>query len=270
MNEAEMNKILIELGSENLTLVRLSDGKEFNAASVDKIVELLARLEMLGGGITRYGCSFADYINSSKDGRLPKYIARIRTGNKEQFRFMFSDEERSSFFVEFDNGEDMFSAATVREVLDDAGVKVQQRIGVYEIYECSQIENVLSELGKLGIYKETCVSAAENPHFTLLEKSGEGKVVAEAKIFNALEMISKIKDLGRRGIDISRYKGLGEMESDQLYDTTMDPNKRTLLKVSIEDAAAADATFSMLMGEDVPIRRAFIEDNALNTSYLDV
>ena len=270
MNEAEMNKILIELGSENLTLVRLSDGKEFNAASVDKIVELLSRLEMLGGGITRYGCSFADYINSAKDGKLPKYIARIRTGNKEQFRFMFTDEERSQFFVEFDNAEDMFSSATIREVVDENGSKVQQRIGVYEIYECAQIENVLSELNGLGIYKETCITSAEVPHFNLLEKSGEGKVVAEAKIFNALEMISKIKDLGRRGIDISRYKGLGEMESDQLYDTTMDPNKRTLLKVSIEDAAAADATFSMLMGEDVPIRRAFIEDNALNTSYLDI
>ena len=270
MNEAEMNKIFIELCSENLTLVRLSDGKEFNAASVDKIVELLSRLEMLGGGITRYGCSFADYINSAKDGKLPKYIARIRTGNKEQFRFMFTDEERSQFFVEFDNAEDMFSSATIREVVDENGSKVQQRIGVYEIYECAQIENVLSELNGLGIYKETCITSAEVPHFNLLEKSGEGKVVAEAKIFNALEMISKIKDLGRRGIDISRYKGLGEMESDQLYDTTMDPNKRTLLKVSIEDAAAADATFSMLMGEDVPIRRAFIEDNALNTSYLDI
>ncbi|MBR6389047.1 MAG: DNA topoisomerase (ATP-hydrolyzing) subunit B [Opitutales bacterium] len=270
MNEAEMNKILIELGSENLTLVRLSDGKEFNAASVDKIVELLSRLEMLGGGITRYGCAFADYINSAKDGRLPKYIARIRTGNKEQFRFMFTDEERSQFFVEFDNAEDLFSAATIREVVDENGNKVQQRIGVYEIYECAQIESVLTELNDLGIYKETCITSAEVPHFNLLEKSGEGKVVAEAKIFNALEMISKIKDLGRRGIDISRYKGLGEMESDQLYDTTMDPNKRTLLKVSIEDAAAADATFSMLMGEDVPIRRAFIEDNALNTSYLDI
>ena len=82
--------------------------------------------------------------------------------------------------------------------------------------------------------------------------------------------MAKIREHGKRGLSIQRYKGLGEMNAKQLYETTMDPSKRSFLKVSIEDAAAADATFSMLMGEDVPIRRAFIEDNALNTSYLDV
>ena len=156
----------------------------------------------------------------------------------------------------------------MREVVNELGVKVQQRINVYEIYEASPLEKMLAEVSKTGLEVDS-FSAGEQPRYIISERGETGKEKS-VKIFSILDLVGKIREFGKTGMSIQRYKGLGEMNAKQLYETTMNPAKRSFLKVTIEDAAAADATFSMLMGEDVPIRRAFIEDNALNASYLDI
>ncbi|BCA78217.1 DNA topoisomerase (ATP-hydrolyzing) subunit B [Desulfuromonas sp. AOP6] len=98
--------------------------------------------------------------------------------------------------------------------------------------------------------------------------SSEGK--EEAQIDSVQELLTFFMDRAKKGQYIQRYKGLGEMNPEQLWETTMDPDKRVLLQVKVEDAVEADEIFTVLMGDQVEPRREFIENNALNVSNLDI
>jgi DNA gyrase subunit B len=119
--------------------------------------------------------------------------------------------------------------------------------------EMKAIRELSGNLGELG--KEA---------FTLTHNG------TEAKIRGIDELIEYVLKEGRKGMYIQRYKGLGEMNPDQLWGTTMDPATRTLLQVAIEDAVEAENTFSTLMGDQVEPRRKFIEENALQVKNLDI
>src|SRR5262249_6664853 len=95
-----------------------------------------------------------------------------------------------------------------------------------------------------------------------------GKKQASAETFEDLR--ARAIDLAKEGIQVSRFKGLGEMDAEELAATTMDPSRRLLVRVTVDDAAAADTIFSMLMGDQVEPRREFIEQNAKDVKFLDV
>ena len=104
--------------------------------------------------------------------------------------------------------------------------------------------------------------------FELIEGEGERQQVKP--LFSISEILAGVIEVGRRGIQVKRFKGLGEMNPKELFETTMNPEKRKLLRVDLTDAIEAEEMFTKLMGDEVEPRRQFIEDNALNVRNLDV
>jgi DNA gyrase subunit B len=263
-NDEQLNRILLELGSEDIILARTRDGHIFAPAAIDQFVELLSTLDKLGAGITRYGATLAEYLDQRSPGshELPRYIARIREGNKESHRFLSDDKARAAFSIEFGMNADLAEASTAREG------QPQRRVTIHEIFESNEMTKLLKAIEQAGLETASFAPAAE-PRYTMTENAGQ-KTENKTNLFSSLDIVAQIRANGRKGLSIQRYKGLGEMNPKQLYETTMDPEKRRLLKVSINDAAKADALFTLLMGDEVPPRRQFIEDNALNVQFLDV
>ena len=127
-----------------------------------------------------------------------------------------------------------------------------------------EMEETLSDLEGLQLSARHYLSESSYP---LFEVSDEKETM---KVQNLKEVAETLKQFGQRGLEIQRYKGLGEMNPEQLWETTMDPEHRTLVKVDMQDAAKADHMFSILMGDNVEVRRTFIEDNALLVGELDI
>ena len=133
-----------------------------------------------------------------------------------------------------------------------------------EIYAAPGLAKQIALLEQRG-FKPEHLLGNETPILTLVE--GEER---KRPVNSLFELLNTIRELGRKGLEIQRYKGLGEMNPEQLWETTMNPDKRKMLKVMLEDAVRADDIFNVLMGDEVAPRRKFIEDNALNVRNLDI
>ncbi len=269
-DDAEMSKILISLGCDDIQFLRSSDNKLYSREDLLKLTDLFLKIEAVGKGINRYGCTLqrllTQYQEDSKS--LPRYLARIRTGNEEELRFLKDLESRAGF-MQSQGISDEDSTGTITREVQTGSTMVTQRISLYEIYESHEIEKLLGKCHELDVGHDFFVPKEGSSDYRFIPIKNDADDNEALELNGLTHFLEHIRLLGRKGLHIQRYKGLGEMNPKQLFETTMDPATRSLIKVGIDDAIAADNMFTMLMGEEVAPRRAFIEDNALNVSFLD-
>src|SRR5436189_245214 len=274
-DDVELNKILIKLGAEDVRLKNLADEKEVTAAQLKDILESLEKLAKLSEAIRRHGGDFESFLaeRESRTGKLPNYLVKVREGNDESVHY-FYDEKAVRRFHQENTDLNLFDTDTQQELLPlDAPAKTngtgRRRGRLVELHESTSIQKIIAELARKGL-KVNHYAASDRPIFELIE--GDGDRAVSYPLFSIPEILHKILEIGRRGVQIKRFKGLGEMNAKELFETTMNPEKRKLLKVDLNDdnAVDADKMFTILMGDVVEPRRQFIEDNALNVRNLDV
>jgi len=306
LNDKVMGDVLTDLGLEDAALVvrDISDPESEEEPRVTRriagtdarrVVQLLRRLEELVEIAERRGVRFVDLLAARRDGQLPTHKVSSRAENLYAWSEAEANalvESRGWSLAESEVTEDEASEAIDPERGQNEAERASEQgppATVRELHENRELAKLISGLAEFGLeiddfalVQEESVTGAKLPtrYAWVVEKAAkladsedEGAAAPPARVVEAAnlpEILKTLHDIGRRGMEIKRFKGLGEMDAEQLWDTTMDPSKRVLMRVTWEQAGDADSLFSVLMGKLVEPRRKFIEDHALEVKNLDV
>ncbi|MCG8432136.1 MAG: DNA topoisomerase (ATP-hydrolyzing) subunit B [Candidatus Omnitrophica bacterium] len=252
--EQQMDELLLELGREGQKMTILKSKKNLTSHQFDEFLQALVAFDKFNANLSKRGANLQELLvnRHNKTKKVPIYRVKV----DEKYHFAYSDKELAALTAK---------AGSLEEK------------DILEIFEAPEITEQARKIDKMSIdpaawakpeyVSDITDSGAPKKHKYAYRISGEK---SQKEMDSLQEILSYIRQAGSRGMHIQRYKGLGEMNPQQLWETTMDPQKRTILRVNLEDAVEADKMFTVLMGDRVEPRREFIENYAHQVKNLDV
>ncbi len=285
--EDQLERFLFDIGIDGLTIKRVN-GDDLTAETLKALQQLVREYKHLSTSLIRHGVEPRRYLSHQhkESGKFPIAVVNVdRPDGNRSDHYVYSDEEEAVLIQSITD--DLTAGAIAAQPADvaagpeedvaaaqegdDAETDTEEpnalhpRINVVRIYESKSFNDLERDLRnrQSNVFELT---GNGEPLFELHESGQDEPTI----LHSVTDLLGEVLRIGRHGVQIQRYKGLGEMNADQLWDTTMDPARRKMIKVTLDDAFQAERIFTLLMGGDVEPRREYIERFAATVKDLDI
>ena len=262
--EEQMQQWLMKEGLASVTVTDTVKNTVLTQEQLSDMLKILRDVEDTLAKLEVKNITLADFLAFLAEGRVPMYRTPLQSGG---YRYFYTEQEYRDFenqYMEEKRAELEADGVDAAMITNDSLVPEYQAL--FEFGKLLACEKKMEAFG--FTFKNYPTVENEKDRVNPLFKVNNGKT--DVLVYSLAELLHAVKEAASSGATIQRYKGLGEMNPEQLWETTMDPAKRKLIQVKINDAADTEQAFTMLMGDRVEPRRDFIQSHALEVKNLDI